>query len=138
MIEIINGLQPKRHNYLAQIISRELGIPGIAGGDSHQPKMIGRCYTYTEGTTEDEILEYLRKVKKSPQNYQVRTKGTGSTFYTWEQWIYYLFVNLQFNIHYDIYRHLNPEAPQKILNPVYDKLYFNSPMIAKILMKPRP
>lgn len=135
MVEIINGLQPKRHNYLAQIISRELGIPGIAGGDSHQPKMIGRCYTYTEGTTEEEILEYLRKVKKSPKNHQIQTKGTGSTFDTWEQWIYYLFVNLDFNIHYDIYRHLNPEAPQKILDPVYDKLYFNTPMFSKILVK---
>ncbi len=40
------------------------------------------------------ILEYLRKVKKSPDNYQVRSKGTGSTFDTWEQWIYYLFVQL--------------------------------------------
>ena len=135
MVEIINGLQPKRHNYLAQIISRDLGIPGIAGGDSHQPKMIGRCYTYTEGTTEEEILEYLRKVKKSPKNYQIRTKGTGSTLYTWDQWLYYLYVSLHFNIHYDIYRHLNPDAPQKILDPVYDKLYFHTPMFSKILVK---
>jgi predicted metal-dependent phosphoesterase TrpH len=133
MVEIINGLQPKRHNYLAQLISRDLGIPGIAGGDSHQPEMVGRCYTYVEGTTEDEILEYLRKVKKSPFKYQVKTKGTGATYHTWEQWMRYLIINLEFNIRYDIYRHLNLDINHKIINPVYDLLYYQTPMFSKIL-----
>jgi predicted metal-dependent phosphoesterase TrpH len=133
MVEIVNGLQPKRHNYLAQIISRELGLPGIAGSDSHQPRMIGQCYTYVEGTTEDEILEYLRKIKKSPLNYRLKTKGTGGTYKTWEQWLRYLFVNLEFNVRYDIYRHLNPDSSHKKLDPVYDKLYYSTPMFTKIL-----
>jgi predicted metal-dependent phosphoesterase TrpH len=135
MIETINGLQPKRHNYLAQIIARELQIPGIAGGDSHQPKMIGRCFTYVEGSTETEILEYLRKVKKNPSNYILRLKGTGSDIRTWERWVYYLFNNLDYNISYDIYRHLNPDAPNKRLDPVYEYLYSSSPMYLKILTK---
>ncbi len=135
MVEIINGLQPKRHNYLAQIIARELGLPGIAGGDSHQPKMIGQCYTYVEGTTEDEILEYLRRVKKSPLKYQVRTKGTGGNYNTWEQWLHYLFVNLEFNVRYDIYRHLNPDTSHKTIDPVYDKFYYSTRMFYKILLQ---
>ena len=135
MVEIINGLQPKRHNYLTQLISRDLGLPGIAGGDSHQPEMVGRCYTNVEGTTEDEILEYLRKVKKSPSKYQVKTKGTGATFHTWEQWMHYLVVNLEFNVRYDIYRHLNPDINHKTINPVYDFLYYQTPMFSKILVQ---
>ncbi|MHA2055835.1 MAG: PHP domain-containing protein [Candidatus Hodarchaeales archaeon] len=135
MVETINGLQPKRHNYLAQIIARELQIPGIAGGDSHQPKMVGRCFTYVEGSTEDEILEYLRKVKKTPSNHILRLRGKGSDSRTWEKWFYYLFNNLDYNISYDIYRHLNPDAPNKKLDPVYDHLYYDSPMFLKILVK---
>lgn len=135
MIEVVNGLQPKRHNYLAQIIAREVGIPGIAGGDSHQPKMIGRCFTYVEGTTEDEILEYLRQVKKSPTKYSVRTHGTGSTPQIWAGWAFFILLNLQHNIRYDIYRQLNPLAPKHSVNPVYDKLYSNMPMFPKILVQ---
>jgi predicted metal-dependent phosphoesterase TrpH len=135
MIEVVNGLQPKRHNYLAQIIAREVGIPGIAGGDSHQPKMIGRCFTYVEGTTEDEILEYLRQVRKSPTKYSVSTHGTGSTPQIWAGWAFYILLNLQHNIRYDIYRHLNPLAPKHSVNPVYDKLYSDMPMFPKILVQ---
>ena len=135
MVETINGLQPKRHDYLAQIIARELQIPGIAGGDSHHPKMIGRCFTYVEGSNETEILEYLRKVKKNPSNYILRLRGTGSDIRTWEKWFYYLFNNLDYNLSYDIYRHLNPDAPNKKLDPVYDYLYYDSPMFLKILTK---
>ena len=135
MVEIINGLQPKRHNYLAQIISREFGLPGIAGGDSHQPNMVGRCYTYVEGTTEDEILDYLHRVKKTPKKFQLRLKGTGSTHKIWEDWFRYLFINLDYNIQYDIHRHLNPDSESKVKNPVYDYLYYNTPMLSKILVR---
>ncbi len=135
MVEIINGFQPKRHNYLAQIISREFSLPGIAGGDSHQPNMVGRCYTYVEGSTEGEILEYLHRVKKSPSKYQLKIKGTGSTNKIWEDWFHYLFVNLDYNIQYDIHRHLNPDSKNRIKNPVYDYLYYNTPMLSKILVR---
>ncbi|MHA2306699.1 MAG: PHP domain-containing protein [Candidatus Hodarchaeales archaeon] len=135
MIEVVNGLQPKRHNYLAQIISRELGLPGIAGGDSHQPNMVGRCFTYVEGTTEDEILEYLRKVKKSPKSHKLRTHGTGSTPKIWDDWFFYVLLNLKRNLRYDIYRHLNPKASHPIRNPVYDKLYYHVPLLPKILVQ---
>jgi hypothetical protein len=135
MIEVVNGLQPKRHNYLAQIIAREMGVPGIAGGDNHQPKMIGRCFTYVEGTTEDEILEYLRQVKKTPTKYRVETYGSGSSPQIWAGWFFYLFLNLQHNIRYDIYRHLNPHALKNSVNPVYDKLYYDMPMFPKILLQ---
>ncbi|MFX0173611.1 MAG: PHP domain-containing protein [Candidatus Hodarchaeota archaeon] len=135
MIEVVNGLQPKRHNYLAQIIAREVGVPGIAGGDNHQPMMIGRCFTYVEGTTEDEILEYLRKVKKTPTKYRVETYGSGSSPQIWAGWFFYLLLNLQHNIRYDIYRHLNPHARKNSVNPVYDRLYYDLPMFPKILLQ---
>jgi hypothetical protein len=135
MIEVVNGLQPKRHNYLAQIISRELGLPGIAGGDSHQPNMVGRCFTYVEGTTEDEILEYLRNVKKSPKSHKLRTYGTGSTPKIWDDWFFYVLLNLKRNLRYDIYRHLNPKESHPIRNPVYDKLYYHVPLLPKILVQ---
>jgi predicted metal-dependent phosphoesterase TrpH len=135
MIEVINGLQPKRHNYLAQIISRELGIPGIAGGDSHQPKMIGRCFTYVEGTTEDEILEYLRKVKKSPSKYQIQTHGVGGDRQIWSEWVSYLLWDLEYNIRYDIYRHLNPKAKGGTINPIYEKSFYDKPIIPKIIFR---
>lgn len=135
MIEIVNGLQPKRHNYLAQIIARELNLPGIAGGDNHHPKMVGRCFTYVEGSTEEEILEYLRKVKKNPRNYKIRTTGTGSTPKIWNEWFFYVLSNLEKNLRYDIYRHLNPSKELPIGNPIYDKLYFNIPVLPKILVQ---
>ncbi len=134
MIESVNGLQPKRHNYLAQIIARELGLPGIAGGDSHQPNMVGRCFTYVEGTTEEEILEYLRKVKKVPKSYKIRTHGTGSTPKVWDEWFFYVLFNLKRNLTYDIYRHLNLEKQQPTIDPVYDKLYYHMPLPPKILV----
>ncbi len=135
MVEIVNGLQSKRHNYLTQIIARELGIPGIAGGDSHYPNMIGRCFSYVEGTTEEEILEYLRKVKRSPSAYRIRTHGTGSNQQIWAEWFFYLFHNLELKIRYDIYRHLNPGTRKKDHAPVYDELYYKSPTFVKILVQ---
>ena len=78
-------------------------------------------------------MEYLRKIKKSPLNYSLKTKGTGGTYQTWEQWLRYLFVNLEFNVRYDIYRHLNPDSSHEKLDPVCDKLYYSTPMFTKIL-----
>ncbi len=135
MVEVVNGLQPKRHNSLTQLITNELGLPGIAGGDNHQPKMIGRCYTYVEGTTEDEILEHLRNVKRSPAKYILHTHGTGSYQQVWEDWIYFLMVNLRYNIRYDIYRHYHPHAKIGSVNPVYDRLHYDTPIYAKILVQ---
>ncbi|MFX0086014.1 MAG: PHP domain-containing protein [Candidatus Hodarchaeota archaeon] len=135
MIEVVNGLQPKRHNYLAQIIARELGLPGVAGGDNHHQRMVGRCFTYVEGSTEEEILEYLRKVKKTPRNYNVHTQGSGSTPKIWNEWSFYLLSNLENNLRYDIYRHLNLDKGLPTINPVYDKLYYHLPLIPKILIQ---
>lgn len=133
MIEVVNGLQPKRHNDLAQIVARELNIPGIAGGDSHHPKMIGRCFTYVEGTTEDEILEYLRQVKKSPKKYTVRTSGSGSTQQIWAEWFFYLLYGLETNLRYDLQRNLNPHRKYPSYDPVFDYLYQDIPLLSKML-----
>ena len=135
MIEVVNGLQPKRHNYLAQIIARELELPGIAGGDNHHRKMVGRCYTFVEGSNEEEILEFLRKVKKSPSKYNLKTVGTGSHYKIWSDWFTYLLQHLEYNIRYDIYRHLNLQRRFNIKDPVYDRLFFDTPMLPKILIQ---
>ncbi|MHA1215067.1 MAG: PHP domain-containing protein [Candidatus Hodarchaeales archaeon] len=135
MVETINGLQPKRHNYLAQIVARELGIPGIAGGDNHQPKMVGRCYTYVEGSTEEEILEYLRKAKKTPWKFKLQTFGTGSTYRIWSDWFTFLLQHLEYNIRYDIYRHLNPQMKLPRRDPIYDRFFYDTPMFPKILIQ---
>ncbi|MFX0209017.1 MAG: PHP domain-containing protein [Candidatus Hodarchaeota archaeon] len=135
MVEVVNGLQPKRHNSLTQVIANELGLPGIAGGDSHQPKMIGRCFTYVEGTTEEEIIEYLRNVKKSPAKYNLQTHGTGSYQQVWEDWFHFLMINLRYNIRYDIYRHYHPDVKIGSANPVYDRLHYDTPMFAKIMVQ---
>ena len=135
MVETVNGLQPKRHNYLAQIVARALGLPGIAGGDSHQPNMIGRCYTYVEGTTQEEILEYLHAVKKSPKKYKLQTHGTGGSTQIWADWFSFLLHNLEYNLRYDIILHLNPDSKVGARNPVYEKLFFNFPMAPKIIVR---
>ncbi|MHA2225620.1 MAG: PHP domain-containing protein [Candidatus Hodarchaeales archaeon] len=135
MVESVNGLQSKRHNYLAQIVARELKIPGIAGGDSHQPKMIGRCFTYLEGSTEEEILENLRQIKKSPSKYRVRTNGTGSTHQIWAEWFFFLLSNFEFDLRYDIYHQLNPHKKKRYRNPVYDREFSEIPMFSKILLQ---
>lgn len=133
MIETINGLQSKRFNLITQFIARNLGIPGIAGGDSHNPKMIGKCYTYIEGTTEEEILEYLHQVKKSPEKYPLSTFGKGATSQTWAECFFYLMLNLSYDLQFDINRHLNPQSQETSRNPVFDKLYSDIPIYLKIL-----
>lgn len=135
MVEIVNGLQPKRHNYLAQIVARALGLPGIAGGDSHQPNMIGRCYTYVEGSTQEEILEYLHSAKKSPKKIKIQTHGTGGHAQIWSDWFSFLLHNLEYNLRYDLILHLNPDSKVGARNPVYDRLFFDMPSIPKIIVR---
>ncbi|UCE13601.1 MAG: PHP domain-containing protein [Candidatus Heimdallarchaeota archaeon] len=133
MIETINGLQSKRYNLITQFIAHNLKIPGIAGGDSHNPKMIGKCYTYIEGTTEEEILECLHQVKKSPEKYSLRSSGEGATSQTWAECFFYLLLNLSYDLQFDISRYLNPEIRKSSRNPVFDKLYSDIPIYMKIL-----
>lgn len=134
LVEIINGHQPKRHNFIAQIITRELGLTGTAGSDSHHPKMIGRCYNQIEGSTEEEILESMRKARVNPSPLKFSPQGEGSNQQIWSEWVYYLFKEMDSNLRYDIYRKYNPKS-KLFPNPVYDYLYKDVPLLPKILTR---
>ncbi len=136
-----NGFQPYKNNYITQIIAREFGYPMIGGSDSHEPIMVGRCFTEVpDAHTVDDFLEALFYARKNPKNTKVKAYGLGATPITWERWIRCLVKQLDWNTRFDIYRHFNPNIQVREENwrkdPVYDALFFQKmPIAVKILLR---
>ncbi|HTY74147.1 MAG TPA: PHP domain-containing protein [Candidatus Nanoarchaeia archaeon] len=61
-IEILNGGSTYSANKKAHDLAVELGLPGVAGSDSHKPSELFSVYTEVEaGMNVDDILESVRK-----------------------------------------------------------------------------
>ena len=61
-IEVFNGESELSANKRARILSKEMGIPGIAGSDAHDPSEI--CQVYTQIDSSMDIKEILRAIKE--------------------------------------------------------------------------
>jgi len=44
-VEVFNGMGSRPELELALRVVQRLGMPGVAGSDSHAPHVLGRCYT---------------------------------------------------------------------------------------------
>ncbi len=68
-VEILNGAASTGENRSALELARLMGLPGVAGTDSHRPQELFRVYTEIQaGLDLEEILKAIRKgmVKASP------------------------------------------------------------------------
>jgi predicted metal-dependent phosphoesterase TrpH len=68
-VEILNGAASTSENRLALELARLMGLPGVAGTDSHRPQELFRVYTEIQaGLDLEEILKAVKKgvVKVSP------------------------------------------------------------------------
>jgi predicted metal-dependent phosphoesterase TrpH len=61
-IEVLNGESSHQTNKLAHDLAKSMGLPGLAGTDSHTPSEVLTVYTEVQaGLDVDEILKALRK-----------------------------------------------------------------------------
>ena len=61
-IEVLNGYSSPSDNKLAQNLAKLMGLPGVAGSDSHQPSELCTIYTEIQASLDmDEILKALKK-----------------------------------------------------------------------------
>jgi hypothetical protein len=74
-IEVLNGGSLYSANKLAHELAVQLGLPGVAGSDSHKPSELFSVYTEVQaGMNVDEILKAVRKgsVKVSLEKRSIR------------------------------------------------------------------
>lgn len=74
-IEVLNGGSLYSANKLAHDLAVQLGLPGVAGSDSHKPSELFSVYTEVQaGMNVDEILKAVRKglVKVSLEKRSIR------------------------------------------------------------------
>ena len=74
-IEVLNGGSLYSANKLAHDLAAQLGLPGVAGSDSHKPSELFSVYTEVQaGMNVDEILKAVRKglVKVSLEKRSIR------------------------------------------------------------------
>lgn len=61
-IEVLNGESSRQTNKMAHDLAKSMGLPGLAGTDSHTPSEVLTVYTEVQaGLDVDEILKALRK-----------------------------------------------------------------------------
>ena len=61
-IEVLNGGSSQSANESARELAKQMGLPGTAGSDAHQPAEIGTVYTEIKATMDvDEILHAIKK-----------------------------------------------------------------------------
>ncbi len=61
-IEVLNGGSSYEANERALELARELGLPGVAGSDSHKPSELYSVYSEVQASLEvDEVLKALKK-----------------------------------------------------------------------------
>jgi len=61
-VEVLNGESRSATNKMAQKLAKDMGIPGIAGSDAHDPSKIGSAYTEVKAALD--IEEILKSIKK--------------------------------------------------------------------------
>jgi len=62
--EVFNGLATRPEVELAQEVLSRIGLPGVAGSDSHTPHTLGSCYTVFEQPLAT-VRELVEEVKAS-------------------------------------------------------------------------
>lgn len=63
-IETLNGASPSLANKAAQDLAKQMGLPGVAGSDAHQPLELCTVYTEIDASMNvDEILDAIKKGK---------------------------------------------------------------------------
>ena len=61
-IEILNGASSASANRQARDLAKQLGVPGVAGSDSHKPEELFSVYNEVQaGLDVDEILKAIKK-----------------------------------------------------------------------------
>jgi predicted metal-dependent phosphoesterase TrpH len=74
-IEILNGGSSESANAQAKELAKQMGLPGIAGSDAHQPAELCSVYTEIQAPMDvDEILHAIKKglVSVSPTKKSIR------------------------------------------------------------------
>ncbi len=74
-IEILNGGSSTSANETARELARQMGLPGTAGSDAHQPAELFAVYTEIQSAMNvDEALQAIKKglVNVSPVNKSIR------------------------------------------------------------------
>lgn len=61
-VEVLNGGSSESANESARELARQMGLPGTAGSDAHQPA--GLCSVYTEIQASMDVDEILHAIKK--------------------------------------------------------------------------
>jgi hypothetical protein len=61
-IEILNGASASHINKLAENLAKEMGLPGVAGSDSHHADELWTVYTEVQASSD--INEILKAIKK--------------------------------------------------------------------------
>jgi predicted metal-dependent phosphoesterase TrpH len=61
-IEVLNGASPSHINKMAEILAREMGVPGVAGSDAHYMNELWSVYTEIQASSDvDEILKAIKR-----------------------------------------------------------------------------
>ncbi|MDH5481950.1 MAG: PHP domain-containing protein [Candidatus Bathyarchaeota archaeon] len=61
-IEVLNGVSTSHINRMAEDLAREMGLPGVAGGDAHVAEELWTVYTEIQASADiDEIFSAIRK-----------------------------------------------------------------------------
>ena len=75
--EVFNGLSTRPEVELAQEVLSRIGLPGVAGSDSHTPHTLGNCYTVFERPLAT-VQDLVKEVKAS--RFQAVHRGFELTF----------------------------------------------------------
>jgi len=61
-VEVLNGASPSHINKMAEILAREMKLPGVAGSDAHSISELWSVYTEIQASSDvDEILKAIKR-----------------------------------------------------------------------------
>jgi predicted metal-dependent phosphoesterase TrpH len=61
-VEVLNGGTPSHLNKLAEILAREMDVPGVAGSDAHNVDELWSVFTEIKASLDvDEVLKAIKK-----------------------------------------------------------------------------
>jgi len=61
-VEVLNGISPSHINRMAEILAKEMKLPGVAGSDAHYLDEMWKVYTEVQASSDvDEILKAIKR-----------------------------------------------------------------------------
>ncbi|RLI17309.1 hypothetical protein DRO44_03815, partial [Candidatus Bathyarchaeota archaeon] len=61
-VEVLNGISPSHINRMAEILAKEMKLPGVAGSDAHYLDEMWSVYTEVQASSDvDEILKAIKR-----------------------------------------------------------------------------